>query len=160
MKMKRRGDNSWDVSLQLRPSLWAEAARPEGAWVTVVGDSMLPTIAPGTRVLVRAKPVQIGSVIAFATADGKRAVLHRVILCVPRVPFILQAGDCHRHHGDVGVIRREQVIGVAEHPRKLPSAYQCWSVARALLTAAARRVQRSAARAASEANARVPRRWS
>ena len=155
--MSKRRDNSWEVSLQLRPGLWAEASSPDGAWVTVVGDSMMPTIAPGTRVHVRATPLQIGSVIAFATSDGKRAVLHRVILCVPRVPFILQAGDCHRHHGDVGVIRREQVIGVAELPRRLPSAYQCWSVARALLMAAARRVRRSAQRAAAEAHARVPR---
>lgn len=138
--MNKRRDNSWEVSLQLRPSLWAEAASSEGAWVTVVGDSMMPTIAPGTRVLVRAKPLQIGSAIAFATLDGKRAVLHRVIFAVPHMPFVLQAGDCHRHHGDVGIIRREQVIGVAELPRKLPSAYQCWSVARALLMAAARRV--------------------
>jgi len=155
--MSKRRDNSWEVSLQLRPSLWSEAASPEGVWVTVVGDSMMPTIAPGTRVHVRAKPVQLGSVVAFATADGNRAVLHRVVLCLPRVPFLLQAGDCHRHHGDVGVIHRKQVIGVAELPRRLPSVFQCWSVARALLTAAARRVRRSAARAAAEANARVSR---
>ena len=143
MVMNKRRDNTWDVSLQLRPSLWSDAASPEGAWVTVVGDSMTPTLAPGARVLVRAQPVQLGSVIAFATADGKRAVLHRVIVCVPRVPFILQAGDCHRHHGDVGIIRSKQVIGVADLPRRMPSVYQCWSVARALLTAAARRIQRS-----------------
>ncbi|HTU57308.1 MAG TPA: S24/S26 family peptidase [Polyangiales bacterium] len=139
--MNKRQDNSWEVSLQLRPSLWSEAASPEGAWVTVVGDSMTPTIAPGTRVHVRAKPVQLGSVIAFATADGKRAVLHRVIMRVPRVPFILQAGDCHRYHGDVGIIRSQQVIGVAELPRKLPSVYQCFAVTRALLMAAARSIK-------------------
>lgn len=152
--MNNPRNNSWEASLQLRPSLWSEAASPAGAWVTVVGDSMTPTIAPGTRVHVRAKPVRIGDVIAFATADGKRAVLHRVILCAPGVPFVLQAGDCHRHHGDIGVIHRKQVIGVAELPRRLPSAYQCWSIARALLTAAARRVRRRAERAAAEANAR------
>jgi hypothetical protein len=87
-------------------------------------------------------------VIAFATADGSRAVLHRVVLCVPWMPFILQAGDCHRRHGDVGVIRREQVIGVADLPRRLPSVHQCIALARALLTAAARRAAARVPRAA------------
>jgi hypothetical protein len=149
---KRRG-NGWEVSLQMRTSLWDEAARPDGAWVTVVGDSMMPTIAPGTRVHVHAKPVRLGNVVAFATADGKRAVLHRVILCIPYMPWILQAGDCHRHHGDVGIIERRQVIGVADLPRRLPSPYQCWAVSRALVAAAARRVRPSAA----QASARVAR---
>jgi hypothetical protein len=146
--MNKRGSNGWEVSLQMRKSLWDEAASPDGAWVTVVGDSMMPTIAPGTRVHVHAQRVRLGNVVAFASADGKRAVLHRVIVCVPRVPWILQAGDCHRQHGDIGVIHRRQVIGVAELPRRLPSAYQCWAVARALVAAAARRVRQSPARVA------------
>lgn len=139
--MNHTRDDSWDVSLQLQASLWDEAARPEGTWVTVVGDSMLPTLEPGTRVHLRRKPAGIGHVIAFSTADGSRAVLHRVLFCLPRVPWILQAGDCHRRHGHVGVIHRRQVIGVAELPRRCPSAYQVVAVARALGAAAVRRLR-------------------
>lgn len=147
--MSKRTRDHWDVSLQMRMCLWDEAARPEGTWVTVVGDSMLPTLKPGTRVQLRRKPVRIGHVIAFSTADGSRAVLHRVLFCLPRVPWILQAGDCHRRHGDVGVIHRRQVIGVAELPRRWPSAYQVAAVARALIAAAARRLGRSTSRSAA-----------
>ena len=131
-----------DDPLRMRDRLWEEAAQPEGAWVTVFGDSMLPTLAPGARVRVRAKPPRLGDVIAFATADGSRTVLHRVIACAPGVPWIVQAGDCQRRHADLGIIRREQLIGVAELPRRLPSPRACWAAARALAAAVGRRMRR------------------
>jgi hypothetical protein len=137
--MNERQRRNWDAALQLQASLRDDAARPEGAWLTVVGDSMLPTLAPGARVCVRAnRPVHVGDVIAFATADGSRCVLHRVLFCLPRVPWILQAGDCQREQPSVGVIHRRQLIGVADLPRRAPSGAQLRGMLRTLAAAVLR----------------------
>ncbi|HET8934329.1 MAG TPA: S24/S26 family peptidase [Polyangiales bacterium] len=123
-------DRSWETSLRVQKSLRSDAARPEGTWITVVGDSMLPTVAPGTRVHVRVKPPRIGDVVLFVTADGEHGVVHRVVFCAPGFPWLVQSGDNQRQTGKVGAIHRRQLIGVANLPRLLPSQPQCLAALR------------------------------
>jgi hypothetical protein len=125
-------EQAWEAALRVEQSLWSDAARPEGTWITVVGDSMLPTLAPGTRVHVRAKPPRIGDVVLFVTANGEHGVVHRVVFCCPGFPWLVQAGDSQRQRGQVAAIHRRQLVGVAELPRMLPSSHQCWAALRLL----------------------------
>jgi hypothetical protein len=122
----------WEASLRVQEGLQAEAARPEGTWITVVGDSMLPTVAPGTRVRVRVRPPRIGDVVLFVTASGEHGVVHRVVFCAPGFPWLVQAGDSQREHGKVAAIHRRQLVGVADLPRRLPSQHQCWAALKLL----------------------------
>ena len=128
--MSDEGDDEWHDSLRVQASLRADAARPEGTWITVVGDSMLPTLAPGARVHVRAQPPRIGDVVLFVTASGEHGVLHRVVFCAPGFPWLVQSGDNQRERGKVAAIHRRQLVGVADLPRMLPSQPQCWAALR------------------------------
>lgn len=131
--MSEQRDHGWEASLRVQKSLWSDAAQPEGAWITVVGDSMLPTLAPGTRVRVRARRAQrprIGDVVLFVTASGEHGVLHRVVFCAPGFPWLVQSGDNQREAGSVAAIHRRQLVGVADLPRMLPSQAQCWAALR------------------------------
>lgn len=143
MTMSEARDEAWEASLQVQERLWTDAARPEGVWITVVGDSMLPTLAPGTQVRVRARAPRIGEVVLYVTASGDRGVVHRVLFCLPGVPWIVQAGDARRERGVVGVIHRRQVVGVAEIPRRLPSPQQGAAVLRLLATRALTALRRA-----------------
>ena len=95
-------------------------------------DSMLPTLPPGTRVHVRAKPPRIGDVVLFVTANGEHGVVHRVVFCFPGFPWLVQAGDSQRERGRVAAVHRRQLVGVADLPRVPPSPQQCWAALRLL----------------------------
>lgn len=58
-------------------ALWQEAERD--VWLTLQGESMVPTILPGARLCLRCRPEepQIGEVIAFRR--GRALVVHRLM---------------------------------------------------------------------------------
>ncbi|MDD9969318.1 MAG: S26 family signal peptidase [Myxococcales bacterium] len=132
-------EDAWEAALEAQPGLQRDAARPQGIWVTVVSTSMLPTLEPGTRIHVRRRPVHIGDVIVFLTADCTRAVAHRVVFCMPGLPWIVESADCHRDDGAVAAIHRKKLIGVADLPRRPPTPSQCWAALRLMATGLARR---------------------
>ena len=87
--------------------------------VTVASGSMSPTLATGDRVVVRAGSPEVGDVVLIRGAGPP--ILHRLIA-------VLRVGPLGRcvHTGDAagaraGLCRAEDLLGVAELPRRRPT---------------------------------------
>jgi hypothetical protein len=113
------------------------AGRPGGVTVGVVGGSMMPAVKAGETVVVRrARYLLPGDAFLFESKDGA-CVLHRVLVEVPVLGWVFQAGDTG---SSVGVVRRDRVIGRAAIPRRLPHPRRFASATRLALSLSARAI--------------------
>jgi hypothetical protein len=107
-------------------------ARTGQAWIRCEGVSMLPTVAPGTRLRVTAMVVRRGDVALLEEAG--RLVVHRVVL---RLPLPSSGGGLVLHAVDAWgagarFVRASSVLGRVE----LPSRKTSWGRRAALLLVA------------------------
>ncbi len=94
---------------------------------------MEPTIRSGDRVRIEACPrIRIGDVVLFQTPNAY--VLHRVVLPIPGTSRFLHIGDAGSTDGPE-IAHRDQVIGRAALPRRLPDAATCLAGIRRLVRA-------------------------
>jgi signal peptidase I len=94
------------------------AANPDGAWITVAGRSMEPTLHIGDRVHIRRCPsIRPGDVVLFETRDRRAVILHRVIAKLPGIPWFVHIGD-GGNPSLPGLATTHAVIGRADVPRR------------------------------------------
>ena len=94
------------------------AANPDGAWITVAGRSMEPTLHLGDRVRIRrCTSIRAGDVVLFETRDRADVILHRVIALVPVISWFWHIGD-GGHPSLPGLASTHAIIGRADLPRR------------------------------------------
>lgn len=94
------------------------AANPDGAWITVAGRSMEPTLHIGDRVNIRrCASIRRGDVVLFESRDRRDVILHRVLAKVPGVPWFIHIGD-GGNPTSPGLASTHAIIGRANLPRR------------------------------------------
>ncbi len=122
-------------------TLRALAASPQGLLVTCTGSSMEPTLRSGDAVRIRTRPrIRVGDVVLLVRGEDA-AVLHRVIMVLPRTDAFVHCGDAGLR-GAAGISRCGWVIGHAELPRRPPPAMSWLAAGRCLAIAARTRLSR------------------
>ncbi len=114
--------------------LLRQLSRNGQAKVRCIGRSMEPTIRLGQEVSVSAcDSVRVGDVVLFETQSGGH-VLHRIILSVPGVPWLVHKGDAIEGH--MGLIHRSQIVGRVSTPNRQPTCAEVWLAAKRMGRAA------------------------
>jgi signal peptidase len=93
--------------------LWPSALGGNAEFLLVQGQSMLPTIEPGSFVIIKSKPTyEIGNVVSYSTEKysdfGGRTIVHRIIKETPE-GFIIK-GD-NNPKPDPGIIPPSAIRG-------------------------------------------------
>ena len=91
----------------------------DGMSVTCGGVSMEPAIRRGDAVRIEAGELRRGVVAAFVTRSGVLE-LHRLVARAPGLAWWVHAGD-NQAAPALGLVHRDQIIGVATTPVRAPS---------------------------------------
>ena len=116
-----------------RAALLHDLIKVGGTQITCSGRSMEPTVSEGDQIQIRAlERIRWGDVVLFET---KRDILvmHRVVLALPILPWIVQQGDAPGARP--GLVRKCKLLGRAELPNKRPTVGTTFSGVRCLASA-------------------------